>query len=107
MRSLVTASVPNASVKYLQRARALVGADTREAIDRALGKINGLPPPAAPKATVDAVEVPAPPRAPAAPHAVQPPPAATPPGQPKPAQAQPGKQPRSDTAVEGFRPSVD
>lgn len=90
-----TATGRRAAVNYFERARALVGADTRAAIDRALGKIKGLPPPAMPRASVEAVEVPAPP-----------PPAPAKPAAPAPASPV-RKESTTDAAVDAFRPSVD
>lgn len=87
-----TSTGRSAAVNYLHRARELVAADTRTAIDRALGKIQGLPPPAMPQATVEAVEVPAAP------------PAAAQPAPPTPSAPAPKA---SKTDVDAFRPSVD
>lgn len=88
-----TSTGRNAAVNYLQRARELVAADTRAAIDRALGKIQGLPPPAMPQATVEAVEVPTAP------------PAAKPPAQVAPSASAP--KPSKTDAADAFRPSVE
>lgn len=91
-----TATGRSAAVSYLRRARELVAADARAAIDRALAKIDGLPPPAMPKSTVEAVEVPAP----------QPAPAKAPPtAAPAPAPGRTGIKPGAP--VDAFRPSVD